>query len=48
VYLGTLYGVPLAGITLWILGEELGAPVMCTAADHCDGYACDEDARFSI
>jgi hypothetical protein len=38
-----IYGEPVAGITLWILSEELGA-----AVDHCGGYACDEDARFSI
>jgi hypothetical protein len=38
----------MAGITLWILGEEFGVPVMCAAADHRGGYACDEDARFGI
>jgi hypothetical protein len=48
VYLGTLYGVPVAGITLWILGEDLGALVMGAAADHCGGYVYDENARFGI
>jgi hypothetical protein len=47
-YLATFYGVPVAGITLWILGEELGTPVMGAAADHCGGYACDEAACFGI
>jgi hypothetical protein len=48
VYLGTPYGVPVAGTTYWIFGEELGAPVMGAAANHYGGNACDEDARFSI
>jgi rubrerythrin len=26
--------------------EELEAPVMGAVADHCGGYAYDEDARF--
>jgi hypothetical protein len=28
------------------LVEELMASVMGAVADHCGGYACDEDARF--
>jgi hypothetical protein len=28
--------------------EELEAPVTGAVADHSNGYACDEDARFGI
>jgi hypothetical protein len=38
----------MVGRTLWIFGEELGAPVMDAAANLCGGYACDEDSRFGI
>jgi hypothetical protein len=37
----------VAGTTLWLLGEELGAPVMGAVADHYGGDACDEDVHFS-
>jgi hypothetical protein len=48
VYLFTLYRVTVVGITLWILGEELGTPVMGATVDHSSGYTYDEDARFVI
>jgi hypothetical protein len=46
VYLGTPYGIPVAGTTLWLMVEVLGAPVKGAIADHRGGDAYDEDARF--
>jgi heme A synthase len=47
VYLGTPYGVSVAGTTYCYLVEVLGAPVKGAVADHCSGEAYDEDACFS-
>jgi hypothetical protein len=44
VYLGTPYGVPVAG-TILLRVEVFGAPVKGAVADHRGGYARDEDAR---
>jgi hypothetical protein len=46
VYLGTPYGVPVAGTSFGYEDEVLGAPVKGAVADHRGGYAFDEDARF--
>jgi hypothetical protein len=46
VYLGTPYGVPVAGTACWVHDEVLGAPVKGAIADHRGGDAYGEDARF--
>jgi hypothetical protein len=44
VYLGTPYGVPVAGTVCYAFGV-FGAPVKGAVADHRGGYAIDGDAR---
>jgi hypothetical protein len=46
VYLGTPYGVPVAGTVFGYEDEVLEAPVKGAVADHRGGDAFDEDARF--
>jgi hypothetical protein len=46
VYLGTPYGVAVAGIVFGYKDEVLEAPVMGAFTDHRGGDAFDEDARF--
>jgi hypothetical protein len=46
VYLGTPYGVPVAGTTCCIHGWGDGAPIKGALVDHRGGDAYDENARF--